>query len=319
MDGIQEKLKHLTVTDTDREFDGKELGRGAYAKVFTIKYRGAVYAAKEIYQILVEGVEEEQKQAIKNNFMRECYQCSNLQHENIVQFIGICYLRNDSYLPVMIMELMDHSLTSFIRDKPEVDIKVKLSILLNVSRGLTYLHSRDPPIIHRDLSPNNVMLTDKLVAKIGDLGVAKLIQTDSKHTKNKMTKAPGTTDFMPPESLTDNPAYDTSLDIFSFGGVTLFIMGGEWPTPIAPIEFDPKTRAVRGFTEVERRQHHLCMMVGEAGELRSLVEKCLDNDPATRPTAITLSASIKVLYTYKTGNVCTDNYVPLKCNAKQIS
>jgi len=80
MDRAQETLKQLAIMDIDREFHCKELGRGAYAKVFTIRYRGADYAAKEIYRILVEGVEEEQKQAVKKNFIRECYQCSKLHH-----------------------------------------------------------------------------------------------------------------------------------------------------------------------------------------------------------------------------------------------
>jgi len=99
----------------------------------------------------------------------------------------------------MIMELMDCSLTSCIKEKPAVATGVKLSLLCDVSRGLTYLHTRDPSVIHRDLSPNNVLLTNKLVAKIGDLGVAKVIRADTtKQTRNKLTKAPGTTDFMPP-------------------------------------------------------------------------------------------------------------------------
>ena len=70
---------------------------------------------------------------------------------------------------------------------------VKLSILVDVSRGLWYLHSRNPPIVHRDLSPNNVLLTGQFVAKISDLGVAKVIEADSKKTK---THAPGMVDFI---------------------------------------------------------------------------------------------------------------------------
>ena len=70
---------------------------------------------------------------------------------------------------------------------------VKLSILVDVSRGLWYLHSHNPPVIHRDLSPNNVLLTSQFVAKISDLGVAKVIEADSKKTK---TRAPGTVDFI---------------------------------------------------------------------------------------------------------------------------
>ncbi|XP_065893295.1 uncharacterized protein [Dysidea avara] len=298
MSDLEQTLKQVTLAAVDS--DGRELGRGAYAKVFTVKYREIVYAAKEIHSILVEGVGEEQKQAIKKTFLRECYQCSTLHHENIVQFIGICYLRRDSYLPVMIMELMDRSLTSFVSDKrsdqPKVHIKVKLSILLDVSRGLTYLHSRDPPIMHRDLSPNNVMLTDKLVAKIGDLGVAKVIQADSKQTKSKLTTAPGTADFMPLESLTDNPEYDTSLDIFSFGGVMLFLINEEWPTPTAAVKYDPKTRRLKAFTEVERRRKYLDKMVGkQTDELKLLVSCCLDDDPKMRPNTTNLSDSLKVI------------------------
>ena len=72
----------------------------------------------------------------------------------------------------------------------------------------------------RDLSPNNVLLFNKLVVENWDLGVAKVISANTtKQTRNKVTKAPETTDFMPPESLTDSPVYDASLDIFSFGGV----------------------------------------------------------------------------------------------------
>jgi len=60
------------------------------------------------------------------------------------------------------------------------------------------LPNHDPPIVHQDLSPNNILLTAHHLAKISDLGVAKVMKADSRKT---MTKAPGTVDFMPPESL----------------------------------------------------------------------------------------------------------------------
>ena len=123
--------------------------------------------------------------------------------------------------------------------------------------GLDYLHSRSPPVIHRDLTPNNIMLSSQLTAKIGDLGVAKAIRTDSRRTKNKLTSAPGMTDFMPPEALHDDAVYNTSLDVFSFGGIMIYVITEEWPTPKASTEYDTKTRCTKGFNEVERRQHAL--------------------------------------------------------------
>ena len=67
---------------------------------------------------------------------------------------------------------MDTNLTSFVETNHlKISMTTKLSILYDVSLGLSYLHSRDPVVIHRDLSSNNVMLNTRgqLVAKIGDL------------------------------------------------------------------------------------------------------------------------------------------------------
>ena len=62
-------------------------------------------------------------------------------------------------------------------------------------------YDRASPIIHRDLSPNNILLSYDSVAKISDLGVARVVKAGTKNTKSKLTKAPGTMDFMPPEAL----------------------------------------------------------------------------------------------------------------------
>ena len=89
-----------------------------------------------------------------------------------------------------------------------------MSILHDVAEGLSYLHSRNPPVIHRDLSPNNILLKHLPllpVAKIADLGVAKVINVDDTKSKQYLTKAPGTVHFMPPEALEDDPQYDTLI------------------------------------------------------------------------------------------------------------
>ena len=102
------------------------------------------------------------------------------------------------------------------------------------------------------------------VAKIADLGVAKIVNVDDKSSKSYQTKAPGTVDFMPLEALGDKPKYGTSLDVFSYGGITLYTVNGKWPRPTALADFNPVTRQVRGFSEVECRQEHLDKMRGEA-------------------------------------------------------
>ena len=91
------------------------------------------------------------------------------------------------------------------------------------------------------------MLTSQFVAKISDLGVAKVIQADSKKTK---TRAPGTVDFMPPEALLETPEYGPPLDVFSYGGVILHVVNQEWPTPLHYVMTDPKTGKILGLSEV---------------------------------------------------------------------
>ena len=175
------------------------------------------------------------------------------------------------------MELMDESLTAYA-EKPNINFDTRMSILRDVAKGLDYLHSRNPRVIQRDLSPNNILLKHLpllLLAKLADLGVAKILNFDSKISKSYQTKVPGTLDFMPPKALEDKPQYDTSLDVFSYGGIILHTVNGKWPTPTPLTKFDPVTRQVRGFSEVEHRQEHLDKMRGEAEMLRPLVEACL--------------------------------------------
>ena len=274
----------------------KELGRGAYGKVYAVKYCQTVCAAKEIHSILIEEVGEAERRLTINSFLRECRQCSMLRHPNVIQFLGVYYPTgvggaNRMRLPVMVMEMMADSLTSFVKKHEKIPGHIKYSIVHDVSLGLCYLHNHDPPIVHRDLSPNNVLLTVHHVAKISDLGVAKVIKADSRKT---MTKAPSTADFMPPESLAKIPVYGPPMDVFSFGGIILLTFHQLWPRPIEQVQFDPKTRKRVALSGVERRQQYLDKMIGEAEVLRPLVEECLDDDPAARPTIATVCERIQV-------------------------
>ena len=191
----------------------------------------------------------------------------------------------------MVMEMMAGSLTAFVDKYEKIPIQIKFSIVHDVSLGLCYLHNHHPPIVHRDLSPNNVLLTAHHVAKISDLGVAKVIQADSRKT---MTKAPGTVDFMPPEALDKSPVYGPPMDVFSFGGIILRTFSQQWPSPSSQVQFDPKTRKMIALSEVEQRQEYLDKMIGEAEVLRLLVEKCLDYDPFVRPSIPTVCERIRL-------------------------
>ena len=268
---------------------GDELGRGAYGRVFKVKYLGVYYAAKQIHSLLLENVSTRERNQLVDSFVHEIKLCSTLSHPNIVQYRGIYYDSGQSRsgVPIMLMELMDNSLTYYLQGLPYISSTTKMSILHDVSLGLYYLHSQKPPIIHRDLSPNNVMIKSNFphpVAKISDLGVARSFKVDNQMT---MTRAPGTLHFMPPECLHENPQYGTPMDVFSYGGVALFVINQEWPEPTAPVRFDPQTNQLYAFSEVDRRHRYLNF---QDGPVKQIIVACLSNDPGARPSARRIEA-----------------------------
>ncbi|XP_065885466.1 uncharacterized protein [Dysidea avara] len=294
----RENFEGLILMGVTPLHDRDELGRGAYGRVYAVNYHGTICAAKEIHSILVEGVGQAEMQRTVETFLRECRQCSKLRHPNVIQFLGVYYPSNTGGmragrmpLPVMVMEMMAESLSSLVEKHEKIPVHLKFSIVHDVSLGLCYLHNHDPPIVHRDLSPNNILLTAHYMAKISDLGVAKVIRSNSRRT---MTKAPGTIDFMPPESLSNTPVYGPPMDVFSFAGIVLHTFNQQWPHPSDQIQFDPMTRKMLALTEVERRQEYLDKMIEEAAVLRPLVEECLDYDPAVRPTITAVCERIQV-------------------------
>jgi len=208
--------------------------------------------------------------------------------------IGIYPTKGKLSLPIIVMEKMQFSLRELVeKDSTNITWNEKLSIVNDVCNGLEYLHSRNPPIIHRDLTPNNILLCYHLRAKITDLGVAKVMQTTD--TTNTLTQAPGTQDFMPPESLTNKPVYGLPLDIFSFGGVMLYICIQQWPELAPLINFDPDTGKRIVLTELQRRQQYLDKMVGVYTVIKPLVLSCLDDNPKNRPSAAQALLEIKRL------------------------
>ena len=98
---------------------------------------------------------------------------------------------------------------------------------------------------------------------------------------------------MPPECLGNKPVYGLPLDIFSFGGVILYVCTQQWPQPASLIRFDPDTDSRVVLTELQRRQQYLDEMIGVYKDLKSLVVSCLDDNPKNRPLVAEVLLEIK--------------------------
>ena len=198
---------------------------GAYGVAFQVSVNGLPCMGKRLHAILVKGVPEEDKISVEKRFKQECLLLSKLRHPNIVRFIGVSYLTSDTDL-VLVMEKLQSDLAAFVRLHKNIPLSIKLSIMLDVSYGLLYLHTQTPPIIHRDLTAPNILLTTDLRAKIADLGVSKVLCNPLTVTK---TTAPGNINYMSPETKVENPQYGTGVDVFSFGHLLVHISIEDWP------------------------------------------------------------------------------------------
>ena len=199
---------------------GVPLGKGSYGSVEEVEANGIICAGKIIYEILIER-ENVGAEGIARKYVEECQLMSDLRHPHLVQFLGVCFLPN-STLPVLVMERLLTSLDELLEHNPDIPLSLKRSILADVARGLVYLHSRSPPVIHRDLSAKNVLLNSAMVAKISDLGNARIANFQSGQLARSLTRIPGTMVYMPPEAFDMKADYGPRLDSFSFGHLALF-------------------------------------------------------------------------------------------------
>ena len=273
---------------------GRKLGEGSYGCVEELSVNGLVCAGKRMYDTLIDSENQGADQMIEK-YYNECQLLSSLRHPNIVQFLGICFLEaqltsSAKQLPVLVMEMLQGSLDDLLENTPNIPLAKKCSILQDVARGLVYLHSRSPAVIHRDLTARNVLLNSAMVAKIADMGNSRIINIDPGRLSRTMTRGvPGTAVYMPPEAFNLPPRYGPKLDMFSFGHLALFTATQQFPGDLLPSTYqDQRSRRLLPRNEIERRSRYMYSlreMFGGSHELVQLIRGCLDYAPSARPTA----------------------------------
>ena len=284
--GLFAGLKPFVLRDI--QLTNKEVGRGSYATVIEVIYNGMKCAGKEIHKILLE---QGDYSYTLRRFEEECQILSHLHHPNIVGFFGV-YFKEKEKVPMLVMEFLPMNLTSCIEKHGILPEERSYSILHDVALGLRYLHSQDPPVIHRDLSANNVLLTDNMVAKISDFGVARLINL-SPLQASKLTETPGTPDYMPPEAMDANAKYDTSVDEFSFGILMIHTLSGQWPKPQCS-QIRMEGNVMIPVSEADRRDIYL-KTIGYDHPMMELIRKCVHNNAEKRPHIDVILQSLEAL------------------------
>ena len=273
----------------------QSLGIGSYGAVCKAKCDDLLCAAKIIHPTLFDPTalqqvapQREHRLPIRR-FEQECEFMSAIRHPNIVQYLGM-FRDTETRLPVLLMELMDDSLTHFLESSTQpIPYHIQINICHDVTLALLFLHSNN--IVHRDLSSNNVLLISNIRTKVTDFGMARLGDINLQATNFTNTMCPGTDVYMPPEAVQDKPVYTEKIDCFSFGVIIVQILTRQFPKPgdrLQEIELNhPGIQAgtvlVR-VPEVERRQNHISQ-IDPNHSLLPVALDCLKDKDSERPSA----------------------------------
>jgi len=191
------------------------VGEGAFGGVYKARHK---YLGIQALKIFHPGsIPKEQEAELFN----EAYVLSKLTHENVVRvYEANTFDFNGNRYCYIAMELVKGgTLANYLEQAVRLSIDLTIDIQKDICCGLMQLHKSEPPLVHRDVKPQNVMLgqkDNKIVAKISDFGLAKHVDPIT-----RVTEAAGTLAYLPPEGFWD---YETpASDVFS-AGIIFYIM-----------------------------------------------------------------------------------------------
>ena len=204
-------------------------------------------------------------------FIEEAQMLKQLQHPNIVRFYE--YWEDAKAKPkkiILVTELMTSgTLKAYVQRFSSTRLKVIKNFAIQILKGLAYLHSRSPPVIHRDLKCDNIFVTGQSCqVKIGDLGLATL-------KKASFAKSViGTPEFMAPEMYSEQ--YDERIDVYAFGMCLLEMATGEYPYQECSKPFEIYKRVTSGvkpdnYNKIDNE------------DLKELIDLCIRLKSSERP------------------------------------
>ncbi|CEG43348.1 RxLR-like protein [Plasmopara halstedii] len=264
---------------------------GGYGQVISGWFNGQHVAIKML--------QPEHRKSMKclNSFLEEVKLMSILEHPRIVHFVGVAWdSLSDLCLLTTFMEGGDLRalLESYESQNMPVGYDVtKVTIALHIAHALTYLHSFDPPVLHRDLKSKNILLSDTLDARLSDFGVSR------ENAESTMTAGVGTSHWMAPEMMLGE-RYDDKADVFSMGVVLSELDLHALPYALATNENDSSHKIPSSAIINLVTMGQLRVKFSSINSVSNLGLACVAVNPHDRPTAA------EVLF--KLHTVLTDEY-----------
>ncbi|KAL4034313.1 hypothetical protein IC575_007447 [Cucumis melo] len=233
--GMPEMISYRELCLATQNFSSENLiGKGSFGTV----YRGYL---EQGTAIAVKVLNMERAGSVRS-FLAECEALRNVRHRNLVKLITSCSsidFQRKEFLALVYEFLSNGSLDSWIHkhklhaDGSGLNLIERLNIAIDVASVLDYLHNGyDVPIVHCDLKPSNIILSEEMTAKVGDFGLARLLMEGGNNQSSSISSShvlKGSIGYLPPEyGVGRKPT--TAGDVYSFGVTLMELFTGKCPT-----------------------------------------------------------------------------------------
>ncbi|KAL5157856.1 putative leucine-rich repeat receptor-like protein kinase [Glycine soja] len=256
------------------------IGSGGYGKV----YRGTLPNGQLI------AVKRAQKESMQGGleFKTEIELLSRVHHKNLVSLVGFCFEQGEQML--IYEYVANGTLKDTLSGKSGIrlDWIRRLKIALGAARGLDYLHElANPPIIHRDIKSTNILLDERLNAKVSDFGLSKPLGEGAKGYITTQVK--GTMGYLDPEYYMTQQLTEKS-DVYSFGVLMLELVTARRPIErgkyIVKVVKDAidKTKGFYGLEEILDPTIELGTALSGFEKFVDLAMQCVEESSSDRPT-----------------------------------
>ena len=264
------EIKLSEITFGDRR--SSDIGRGTFGEVKKGIWRGEEVAVKFLKTTMLTSAET------ISQFIEECNVMKNLRHPNILLYMGASTKGPDFFV------VTEYCENGNLFEQLHLNRNFKLTweevrrIALEIAYGVNYLHSYNPPILHRDLKSMNVLLDSNYQVKLADFGNTKLLDV-------QMTKQKGTFQWMAPEVIKGN-VYTEKSDVYSFG-----IIMNELATRTPPYQGVDKKEVARKVAKDPEYRPAIKPRIPK--DWIDLMTKCYDANEKKRPNFNEIIDSLK--------------------------
>uniref|UniRef100_A0ACD5ZEN3 Uncharacterized protein n=1 Tax=Avena sativa TaxID=4498 RepID=A0ACD5ZEN3_AVESA len=242
---------------------GEQVGQGCCGTVYHALWNGSDVAAKVFSK-------QEYSDEMINTFRQEVSMMKKLRHPNIILFMGA--VMSQQRLCIVTEFLPRGSLFRLLqKNTGKLDPRRRVNMAIDIARGMNYLHSSIPTVVHRDLKSPNLLVDKNWTVKVADFGLSRLKLETFLTTKT----GKGTPQWMAPEVLRSEPSNEKS-DVFSYGVVLweLVTQKVPWGT----------LNSMQVIGAVGFMDHRLEIPSDTDPEWASMITSCWDSDPRCRPS-----------------------------------